>query len=216
MDSSNFQPPVGTVDGYFPRFELPSWFDGPDELKNLLAMLWGRAFFEIDDHADRTYRLHDAFVAIVEMLWGNGRALGHRRLLWMGYALALAASHTVRRHRPDELRHQRVLDATESVIRGEAIELDPDELFPLVSLGDMTIDEAIDTYRNLAFALEPEQACERLLEMLEECLEDSAVHPGSQGRRDLFNWWLVQVVPAAWCERLPDRIYTGAWPWPPR
>jgi hypothetical protein len=45
-------------------------------------------------------------------------------------------------------------------------------------------------------------------------LEGYAIFPGSDGRRDLLNWWLTQVVPAAYERRLPDEIYTMRWPWP--
>ena len=49
---------------------------------------------------------------------------------------------------------------------------------------------------------------EALLEILDDCLEGYAIFPGSQGRRDLFNWWLLEVIPAAWCLRFPESIYT--------
>jgi hypothetical protein len=67
----------------------------------------------------------------------------------------------------------------------------------------------------VAVALDPAAARPALLEMLDDCLAGYAVFPGSDGRRDLFNWFLVEAVPAAWSERLPDRIYTLKWPWPP-
>lgn len=215
MTEPNFSAPTGTNEGYYPRFELPSWFDGPEPLRALLGTLWSEKYFELYENDDSTHRTRDAFVAVVDALWDEGGRPGHRRLLWMGYALALAAGHMVRIHRPDESRIEQVLDATRAAIRGDEVDLDPDELFPMQSLGDMTLDEAIDVYRNLVGALRSEHARERILEILETCIEDSAIFPGSDGRRDLFNWWLVQVVPAAWCERLPDRIYTDAWSWPP-
>jgi len=54
-----------------------------------------------------------------------------------------------------------------------------------------------------------------LIEILEDCFDGYAIVPGTQGKRDLFNWFLIEVLPAAWCLRLPDRIYTLKWPWPP-
>jgi hypothetical protein len=48
---------------------------------------------------------------------------------------------------------------------------------------------------------------ETLLEILDDCLEGYAIFPGSQGRRDLFNWWLLEVVPATWCLQFPESIY---------
>jgi hypothetical protein len=41
-----------------------------------------------------------------------------------------------------------------------------------------------------------------------ENLEGYAIFPGSQHRRDLFNWWLLDVVPGIWCLKCPKKIYT--------
>ena len=54
----------------------------------------------------------------------------------------------------------------------------------------------------------------RVEDALDDVLEGCAVFPGSPGRRDLFDWSLTQVVPAAYQQRLPDAIYTMKWPWP--
>ncbi|KYC44101.1 hypothetical protein WA1_02885 [Scytonema hofmannii PCC 7110] len=53
-----------------------------------------------------------------------------------------------------------------------------------------------------------EQAREALLEILDDCFEGYAIFPGSAGKRDLFNWWVVEVIPAAWSQQLPTFIYT--------
>ena len=62
----------------------------------------------------------------------------------------------------------------------------------------------------------PDEARQLLLDILDVTLDGYAVFPGMQGRRDLFNWWLSEAVPAAFMERVPDHIYSGDWPWPPR
>lgn len=35
-----------------------------------------------------------------------------------------------------------------------------------------------------------------------------AIFPGSELRRELFNWWLTDVIPATWNLRFPTQIYT--------
>lgn len=82
------------------------------------------------------------------------------------------------------------------------------QLFPRQSEGTQAIDEALDVFRNGVRILDINQARLALLEMLDDCLEGYAVFPGSQGRRDLFNWWLLEVVPATWCLQLPKFVYT--------
>ncbi|MGL5034932.1 MAG: hypothetical protein ACRC6M_14145, partial [Microcystaceae cyanobacterium] len=47
-----------------------------------------------------------------------------------------------------------------------------------------------------------------LLEILSDCFEGYAIFPGSENRRDLFNWWLLDVVPAVWKLETPQMLYT--------
>jgi hypothetical protein len=39
-------------------------------------------------------------------------------------------------------------------------------------------------------------------------LEGYAIFPGSYGRRELFDWWLLDVVPASWYLLPPNSIYS--------
>jgi hypothetical protein len=82
------------------------------------------------------------------------------------------------------------------------------QLFPKRSVGTQAIDEALDVFRNALRVLESSQGREALLEILDDCFEGYAVFPGSHGRRDLFNWWLMEAVPATWCLQLPQVFYT--------
>lgn len=111
-----------------------------------------------------------------------------------------------------------VLDAVQGS-RGqppEATIRDWQTMFPQVVTPPQALHEALDVYRNLTrIVVNPQQAGQAAYEILEDCLEGHAVFPGSDGRRDLFNWLLVQVVPAAWVLRLPEAIYTLHRPWPP-
>ena len=70
------------------------------------------------------------------------------------------------------------------------------------------IYEALDVYKNAVEVLDPNQSLEALLNILDDCLEGYAIFPGSQGRRELFNWWLLEVVPASWRFSVPHFIYT--------
>lgn len=81
-------------------------------------------------------------------------------------------------------------------------------LFPEISFGIQAVDEAFDVFKNLLIALEPSQSQNALLEMLDDCFEGYAIFPGSANRRDLFNWWLLDVVPSVWQLEHPELIYT--------
>ncbi|MEG3436466.1 hypothetical protein V0288_04985 [Pannus brasiliensis CCIBt3594] len=70
------------------------------------------------------------------------------------------------------------------------------------------MSEALDVYQNAIKTIEPDRSLEALLEILEDCLEGYAIFPGSRGRRELFNWWLLDVVPASWYLRPPRSFYS--------
>ena len=160
--------------------------------------------------------LETAYGAVLDAFGGPDDPAGYRRHLFLGIALGLAAEPTAQAWSPDDGRPGTVLRAVRERLAGGApVRLDAQALFPPIVTPPQARHEALYVFRNLAAALDPTAARPALVEILDTCMEGYAVFPGSDGRRDLFNWWLVEAVPAAWSHRLPDRIYTMRWPWPP-
>jgi hypothetical protein len=152
---------------------------------------------------------------LLSFLVEHDPALAHRRLLYLGWALALASAPTIEGWAPDDTRPQFVLEAVRAWLEEKRqVLLDTETLFSEIT-GSQALNEARDVFANLARALTPEAALPALRAILDDCLEGYAVFPGSEGRRDLFNWVLLEVVPAAWNLHLPKAIYTFHWPWPP-
>lgn len=81
-------------------------------------------------------------------------------------------------------------------------------LFPKPSEGCQALDEGLDVFRNALKTLDPAQAQTALLDILDNCFQGYAIFPGSAGRRELFNWWLQEVVPATWFLQFPQYLYT--------
>ena len=69
------------------------------------------------------------------------------------------------------------------------------------------LDEAVDVFDNIPQVLESVKR-EAILNILDDCFQGYAIFPGSQGRRELFDWWLLDVVPSVFCGRLPKNIHT--------
>ena len=69
-------------------------------------------------------------------------------------------------------------------------------------------DEAVDVFENMLQVLESIKTREAILNILDDCFQGYAIFPGSQGRRELFDWWLLDVVPSVFCGRLPKNIHT--------
>jgi len=70
------------------------------------------------------------------------------------------------------------------------------------------LDEAVDVFENMLQPLESVKTREAILNILDDCFQGYAIFPGSQGRRELFDWWLLDVVPSVFCGRLPKNIHT--------
>jgi hypothetical protein len=205
--------------GYYREFKLPAWFEGPRELEQLLQRLWGHSYPELyeEPQPDRPVGSMDAAEEdVLAFLGDTGEPFAHRRHIYMAWAFALASRPTVRSWAPDDDRPDRVLIVIESFLAGRQVDIPPlESTFPHVVTPPQALNDGLDVFRSALQALQPLHARDALLSVLDACLEGYAIFPGADGRRDLFNWWLVEVVPAAWMERLADKIYTFEWPWPP-
>jgi len=205
--------------GYYTAFQLPDDVADAADLHALLQELWDYRYDNLYEDADARRpvgNLATAIERLITFLVSHDPTLAHRRLLYLGWALALASAPTIAGWTPDDTRPQMVLDALRAWIEErQQMPLEVKTLFPPEITGSQALNEARDVFANLARALDSEAAPHGLRAILDDCLEGYAVFPGSTGRRDLFNWVLVEVVPAAWCLRLPNAIYTLHWPWPP-
>lgn len=66
------------------------------------------------------------------------------------------------------------------------------------------INDIENVYRNALQVPQSSDPCPILLDILDDCLEGYAIFPGAQGRRQLFDWWIYDVVPACYDFSLPS------------
>jgi hypothetical protein len=202
--------------GYFTAFALPPWFQGPAALHVLLEELWNQCYPDLyeEDCADpKTFV--DARNRVLTACSGDG--FGHRRLVRMALTFCSAVAATVDAYLPGDPRPARVIARLEEWLEDPATHAGEDllSMFPQVPTPPQALHEALDVLYQSLKALDPASTVDALQEILDDCVEGYAIFPGSDGRRDLFNWWLIEVVPASWCLRKPDVIYTMGLPWPP-
>jgi hypothetical protein len=83
----------------------------------------------------------------------------------------------------------------------------PDVPLPALFIAPEAVNEA---YRVLQTAgtLFQRFAVPEINDILDATLEGAAIVPGSADRRQLFEWWLFEVVPSAWLLRFPNTIWT--------
>jgi hypothetical protein len=191
-----------------------------------------------EPEATRTNCLQDDLDEILGLFNKNSsQILKQFRYIWMALILAFAVEPTVKYYLPDynisedtinqlsswlkktifklihkETNFNKVLEQIEFIDSSDNLDksLDLDNIFSedkkIPSF--QVIYEALDVYKNAVEVLDPNQSLEALLNILDDCLEGYAIFPGSHGRRELFDWWLLEVVPASWTISVPRYMYT--------
>lgn len=215
----------------YPEFKLSYSAQIPEQLRDLIYSVWQYRYQELyEDPANSPISLEQSCENILDHLIRYNSNLSYLYLMWMGLILGSSVQPTLTAYLPNDFRSELILYlASSHFIRTKKrikyynyknfnfkekikshlnINQLHKQLFPQLSEGTQALDEALDVFQNLLKLIDPYQAKTAILEILEDCLEGYAIFPGSQHRRDLFNWWLLDVVPATWCFKYPKKIYT--------
>lgn len=208
--------------GYVRRFFVPADMARHPDWVELLRERWNLRYPDLYDAprpGERTARLEETLQVIVGKLQGEGGTEGHRRVVWLAFIMAKAVlpmlAATLRTQEP--MRGMLVL--LQSWLEGGAVS--PAALQALAAVvpratGSLAGNEGSDFFRQLPAVLALDAALDVVTSLSEDCLEGYAIFPGaSDERRDLFNWWLLHAVPAAFSGRVPALLYTMELPWPP-
>jgi len=180
---------------YYPAFELPAWFEGPASLRQRLADLWAcryKALYEKPQPGHEMCSLATAYDAILDALEADGIGVGLRRFVYLGLSLALACAPTVESYRPGDPRPRLVIDAVQDWLDGapsrvqaqdwQILRQDQRTLRPPEGV-IQDLDEALDALWNLTrLVVQPDHARLALHDMLDDCLEGFAIHPGGSTR----------------------------------
>ncbi|MEG4501882.1 hypothetical protein QUB05_32485 [Microcoleus sp. F10-C6] len=204
----------------------------PESIQGTLSRVWQQHYEELyEPEAEDAASLQDALDEILEVFQSNNQTLTHIRYVWMALILASVVEPTVQYYQPLNLLPQKtiskielwLLENTEKMLDSKkkfSKALIEEEFNALVDgikidyikdkkvANFQIIFEALDVYMSAIKTLDYNQSLESLLDILENCLEGYAIFPGSHGRRELFDWWLLEVVPASWYLRPPSSIYS--------
>jgi hypothetical protein len=212
-----------------PEFKLSHSAQIPEQLRDLIYSVWQYRYQELyEDHANSPISLEQSCKNILDHLISYDSDSSYLYLMWMGLILGLSVKPTLTAYLPNDPRSKLILNLAlsrftsaknqikyyenynfqENIILYPNIDQLNKQLFPKLSEGTQALDEALDVFQNLLKLIDPNQAKQAVLEILDDCFEGYAIFPGSQHRRDLFNWWLLDVVPATWCLKFPKKIYT--------
>lgn len=212
-------PPKSDGRGYFPALALPAWFKDQDQVTPVLFAVFAKTWMDIDPGAQEP--VEGAYHQVLDALSrGEDPTRTHHRFVRMALILALASQAWIRKYTPEDTRASALTDeVTRWLLTGAPLgSPSGPALYPVVATRHQHLDEQREVHRCLSWMpSDPDRCPSLLLDILDLTLTGYAIHPGGgPARRDLFNWWLSQAIPATVFDRLPDHIYSGDWPWPPR
>lgn len=198
-----------TIDNSFRRL--------PDRLQAVISKIGQQHYAELyEPEADGTASLSEALNEVIEAFDSCYHIHCHRSYVWMALIFTILVEPTIKYYQPSskdllqdiinlleswiEKSINQLNTSSEVILAKQKIEqlkkmpLSQDNPLPSIQVWL----EAIDVFEQAIRVLDYEQAKPALLEILDSCLEGYAVFPGSQGRRELFDWWLLNVLPACW------------------
>jgi len=197
----------------------------PDLLQETIVSVRDNHYEELyESELDGTVTLENALDRGLSLFQSSNQLLTQLRYVWMALTLAIVVEPTIKYYQPDSSIPEKTINQlTDWLLKALAelsepgnrlngnfenitniISVDADRLSSEKEISSFQVlSEALDVYSNALKTLEPNYSLPALLEILEDCLEGYAIFPGSDGRRELFNWWLLDVVPSCWCLRPP-------------
>ncbi|MBD2629401.1 hypothetical protein [Trichormus variabilis] len=197
----------------------------PVELQWLSNKIKSKHYDELyEGYNDTTDSLEDDLQAVLEIFGNENQSINHIRYIWMTLIISLAVEPTLEYYDPNNNLPKTVIQLMEKFlyqsINGSIKRINQNKLDQFINeifkshesyfqkreANFQAISEALDVFYNAIRVLNYDQSLEAMLEILEDCLEGDAIFPGSYGRRELFDWWLLDVVPASY-NLLPPKIF---------
>jgi hypothetical protein len=196
--------------GCYTEFKLPQNLKLPNNLLDTIREVWNRKYRDLYENGGKCSAEH-AFEEVLQTFGSTIDTVIHKRYVYMAMGMALAAQATLKHFFPNDSRPDVVIVKVNNWIEhGVEIPDDfADTLFPNINEGGMyqAADEAYNIFYALLKTLNKESAYEELINILYDAITGDAISPFAAAKRDLFNWWIVDVVPRAYCMMLPSNLY---------
>ncbi|WP_157453444.1 hypothetical protein [Coleofasciculus chthonoplastes] len=202
----------------------------PASLQKAMVTAWNQHYEELyESESDGTVLLEDALSRTLNSFQTSNQTLMQIRYVWMALTLAVVVEPTIKYYQPDHpIPEETINKLTNWLLKTIAGLFYPQEnfnrefdnvlndtsvennhIFPNKKISSFQVlSEALDVYISAINALEPSHSLQALLDILDDCLEGYAIFPGSYGRRELFNWWLLDIVPSCWYLLPPTSVYS--------
>lgn len=204
----------------------------PDFSQHVLKKVWQQHYEELyEPETEEPTSLSHAINQILELFQDSNQTLTHLRYVWMALILAIVVEPTIKYYQPSSSIPEQIIEQisywlletsanmlelkkdSTKVTNQDKIDIIIENIKINNTFNDSKLtslqiwQEALDVYLNAVKVLDFNQSSQALVEILDDCLEGYAIFPGSRMRRELFDWWLLEVVPATWYLLPPSSIY---------
>lgn len=204
--------------GYYPEFKLPEHLPIPKKLKNKLKVSWNYDYYDFRD--SKGIDVMDECEEILLSFGSSGLpgSVEHKRYVYMALAFAHAGIPIIARLRPNDTRAERCLKIVNEWLVGNNIKTKDwaNTLFPEVASRTCGtfLDEVFDNFYSLLKIINSDCPPNEMLDILYDAFTGEWSGGSLEGNRDMFNWWLVEVIPAAYNLQLPPSIRSVVWKFP--
>ncbi len=199
--------------GHYTELKLSQNFELPKNLLLKIREVWNRKYRDLYDNEGKC-NVEEAFEEVLQTFGMPINTIVHQRYVYMAMGIALAAQATLKHYFPDDSRPDIVVAKVNFWIENgvEVPDDFADTLFPNINEGGMyqAADEAYNIFYGLLKTLNKGAAYEVVIDILYDAIAGDAISPFAAAKRDLFNWWIINVVPSAYCLKLPSSLYRCA------
>jgi hypothetical protein len=198
---------------YHTELKLPQGFELPKNLLDKIYEVWNRKYVDLYENGGKC-NVEEAFEEVLQNFGMPINTIVHQRYVYMAMGIALAAKRTLKHYFPDDYRPDIVIAKVNDWIE-KSVEVSDDFadiLFPDILKGGMyqAADEAYNIFYGLLKTLNQESAFVAVIDILYDAITGDAISPFTEAKRDLFNWWIIDVVPRAYHKTLPSTLYPQA------
>lgn len=199
--------------GYYTELKITQDFKLPNNLLNKIHEVWLRKYRDLYEDGG-TCNVEKAFEEVMQTFGMPINTIAHQRYVYMAMGIALASLPTLKHYFPNDSRPDIVVVKVNDWIE-KSIEV-PDDfadtLFPNLFEGGMyqAADEAYNIFYGLLKTLKKESAYKAVIDILYDAITGDAISPFTAAKRDLFNWWIIDVIPRAYYLQLPSSSYPRA------
>jgi hypothetical protein len=201
----------------FENFYLPKWFNAPTEIKSYLAKLWNKSYSELydEDYFGKNEliqeKLESDIFGLLQLFEDENNTIFHERLIYFNWSLCLACKPTIDawcKNKYDVSKFDYVLSNLEEWNKLKKINQCFLKHQIEINKYPTSISEDVILYQNTVKIAALENVINLVSDNIYICIEGRGIVPGSEDKRAIFNWILIDVFPAAYYQKLPEFIYT--------